>query len=262
MIESSPRPPRAPSPTVAVITVCWNALPGLQVTADSVKCQNYEGIIHVIVDGGSTDGTVDWLDEHQAQFAVAISERDRGIYDAMNKAIEKCPETDWLIFLNAGDAFHNADVVRHSLPLLARDDLDFVFGDVCILDAAGAGETRTYPSRRGARYEMPGCHQSCFVRSRLMKRNRFDLNYTVAGDFDCWLRATRQCGSKTGFVDYAIATIAPEGFSARNEPTLQREYARAIRTHVNAVAAAWWLLTRKVRRIALKLRAPSTSGST
>jgi len=150
-------------------------------------------------------------------------------------------------------------VIRRSLPLLQRDDVDFLFGDVSISDAAGPGKACTYPARRSARLEMPGCHQSCFVRFRLMKQLRFDLSYKVAGDFECWLRATRQGGSTTAFVDHPISTIAPEGFSARNEPTLQREYARAIRTHVNAIAAGAWLLKRKARRIWLKLHPSPTS---
>jgi glycosyltransferase involved in cell wall biosynthesis len=218
-------------------------------------------MIHVVVDGGSTDGTVEWLSHHHSQFAVAVSEKDKGIYDAMNKALERTPDVDWVVFLNAGDVFHNDDVVRRSLSLLQRDDLDFVFGDVCITDAAGPGKARRYPSRRSTRLEMPGCHQSCFVRFPLMKQLRFDLHYKVAGDFECWLRATHQGGSKTGFVDHTVATIAPEGFSARNEPTLQREYVRAIRTHVNAMAAGWWLLMRKARQILLKLRPSPASRS-
>lgn len=261
MIDSPPDSSLSVPLCVTVITVCWNALADLQLTAASVQRHTHDRLFHVIVDGGSTDGTMAWLQEHRQQFAVAYSERDNGIYDAMNKALARTPETDWIIFLNAGDVFHDDDVVRRSVPLLRRRDVDFVFGDVCISDAAGPGKPRIYPSRRSARLEMPGCHQSCFVRANLMKRLRFDLNYKIAGDFECWLRATHQGRSKTAFADHAIATIAPEGFSARNEPILQLEYTRAIRTHVNALAAGWWLLKRKARRMVLKLRPSPTSES-
>lgn len=254
MNEHSVPVDQAPTPTIAVITVCWNALADLRLTAASVRAQAYPSILHVVVDGGSTDGTADWLEQHRSELAVAISEKDSGIYDAMNKAVAHCPDVDWIIFLNAGDVFHDDEAVQQALPELRRADVDFLFGDVCIRDAAGPGRARTYPSRRNAKMEMPGCHQSCFVRAQVMKALKFDLQYEVAGDFECWLRATHQAAARTAFVDHAIATIAPEGFSARNEPTLQREYTRAIRTHVGIIAAVWWLTKRKLRRAALQLR--------
>lgn len=241
-------------PTVAVITVCWNALADLQVTTASVRRQAYSPLLHIVVDGGSTDGTNEWLEQRRKEFAVTLSEPDHGIYDAMNKAVDLSPEVDWFIFLNAGDVFHADDVIQQTFPKLQCHDVDFVFGNVCITDATESGRSKTYITRRKSTLEMPGCHQSCFVRANVMKSLKFDIRYRVAGDFECWLRASRRAAAATAFVDHTIAKIAPEGFSARNEPTLQLEYSRAIKTHVGPVAAIWWLLKRKLHCIALKLR--------
>ena len=241
------------APTLAVITVCWNALADLQKTCASVAAQQHPGLVHVVVDGGSSDGTAAWLTAHSSQFAAAISEPDKGIYDAMNKALTLCPDVDWLIFLNAGDTFFDAELVKKTMPALAEGG-DFYFGDVLIRSETALSKTVTYPARRNSRHEMPGCHQSCFVRSSLMKQLKFDLTYKVAGDFECWLRATRKHGAQTGFFDGVIATVAPEGFSARNERTLQSEYAQALRTHVSSTAATLWLGKRKLRRVSLRMR--------
>lgn len=245
---------------LAVITVCWNALADLQKTCASVVSQQHPGLLHVVIDGGSSDGTTAWLKAHNGQFAATISEPDRGIYDAMNKALTLCPEVDWLIFLNAGDTFFDAELVQRAMPVLAQGG-DFYFGDVSIRSVANLSKTFTYPARRDSAHEMPGCHQSCFVRSSLMKQLKFDLTYKVAGDFECWLRATHRHGAKTRFLDGVIATVAPEGFSARNERSLQAEYSRALRTHVSSTAATLWLGKRKLRRAALRLRDLMKGGS-
>lgn len=241
-------------PSVAVITVCWNALADLQVTTASVRLQAYSPLLHIVVDGGSTDGTFEWLEKRRDEFAVAVSEPDNGIYDAMNKAVDLSPAVDWFLFLNAGDVFHADDVIQRAMPKLHCRDVDFVFGNVCVTDAANLGRNKTYQVRRNSALEMPGCHQSCLVRAKVMKSLKFDLGYRVAGDFECWLRASRHAAAATAFVDHTIATIAPEGFSARNETTLQLEYSRAIKKHIGPAAAVWWLLKRKFRQVAVNLR--------
>ena len=240
--------------TLAVITVCRNALEDLKTTVESVRSQSADGIVHVVVDGGSTDGTAEWLRARRNYFAVALSEPDKGIYDAMNKAVKLCPDAKWLIFMNAGDCFQNSDVVASALIDLERDDVDFIFGSVEIREAAGSGRTKIYSARLQSEVEMPGCHQSCFVRMSLMRRLLFNLDYRVAADFECWLRATHEAGSKTGFANLVIATIAPEGFSARNEPTLQQEYVRAISTFLTRRQALIWLAKRKFRRLFVSMR--------
>jgi glycosyltransferase involved in cell wall biosynthesis len=241
-------------PSVAVITVCWNALADLQVTTNSVRRQAYSPLLHIVVDGGSIDGTAEWLEKRRDEFAVALSEPDHGIYDAMNKAVVLSPAVDWFIFLNAGDVFHADDVIQRSIPKLQCRDVDFVFGNVCVTNAANLGRTKIYQARRNSALEMPGCHQSCFVRAKLMRSLKFDLRYRVAGDFEFWLRASRHASATTAFAEHTIATIAPEGFSARNEATLQLEYSRAIKNHIGTAAAIWWLLKRKFRRVAVNFQ--------
>jgi glycosyltransferase involved in cell wall biosynthesis len=240
------------APVLTVVTVCWNALEDLKLTTASVRSQTAR-VAHVVVDGGSSDGTPQWLQEHKDLFAVAVSGRDKGIYDAMNKAVALCPEAEWLIFLNAGDAFADQDTARRLADQLARDDVDFIFGGVEVRSPDPAQPVKRYPPRLHARTEMPGCHQSCVVRASVMRKLKFDLAYKVAGDFELWLRATNVCASKTAFTPDVISTIAPEGYSARNEPVLQREYVSAISRYVSTRDARAWLVKRKIRMAVIAL---------
>jgi len=240
------------APVLTVVTVCWNALDALKFTTASVRSQTAR-VAHVVVDGGSSDGTPQWLQENREGFAVAVSEKDKGIYDAMNKAVDLCPDAEWLLFLNAGDAFAAPDTVERLASYLARTDIDFVFGGVEVCADDPAQPPRRFPPRLHARTEMPGCHQSCVVRASVMRKLKFDLAYKVAGDFELWLRATHDLASKTAFTPDVIASVAPEGFSAKNEPILQREYVSAIGRFVSQRDARAWLVKRKTRMAILAL---------
>jgi glycosyltransferase involved in cell wall biosynthesis len=242
-------------PTLGVITVCRNALEDLKLTTASVQSQTASGIVHIVVDGASVDGTPDWLRAHQHLFTAAISEPDKSIQDAYNKALDLCPEVTWFVFMNAGDAFQNAETVASFIDQLRRKDVDFIFGAVEIRDAVESNPVKRYPPRPHATTEMPGCHQSTFVRASVMRQLKFDLDYRVAADLEVWLRATHKAGSKTAVLDRVIATIAPEGYSARNEQILQNDYVRAISKHLSRFQALTWLAKRKVRRAVLAIRA-------
>lgn len=239
-----------PAPQIAIVTVCRNTLADLKLTVASVQAQSNPQVLHIVVDGASTDGTPAFLRDNAGLFHIAVSEPDKGIYDAMNKAIAFCPERAWVVFMNAGDRFAADDVLDRVAPLL-RPDVDFVFGSVAI--RGGEGSVRIVKARLHARTEMPGCHQSTIVRGELLRSLRFDPSYRVGADFDFFLRAMRK-SSRLAFHEGVIAEIAPEGYSATNEDVLQRDYASAIARHVGKAQAAQWLLKRKLRRALLRCR--------
>lgn len=93
---------------ISVITVCYNAVDTLEKTIQSVLEQTYHNIEYIIIDGGSTDGTVEIIHRYVDYLAYWVSEPDRGIYDAMNKGIERATG-EWVNFMNAGDYFYNYD---------------------------------------------------------------------------------------------------------------------------------------------------------
>jgi glycosyltransferase involved in cell wall biosynthesis len=134
--------PPAPVSSVSVVTVCLNARAVIGATLDSVRAQSFAATEHVVMDGGSTDGTVEVLREWQpAQFT---SEPDHGIYDAMQKGA-LAAKGDIVFFLNAGDTFHDEHVLRDVVQHFETTGADAVFGNLlpCYLNT---GDTHDHPA--------------------------------------------------------------------------------------------------------------------
>jgi putative colanic acid biosynthesis glycosyltransferase len=229
---------------VCVITVCRNALPGLQLTSASIQTQHHADMYYIVIDGASTDGTAQYLQGGDNFVNTWVSEPDSGIYDAMNKGIDRCPSDAWVLFLNAGDRFAQPDVLLR-IGYLLNGAVDIVFGDVAV--RSDSELPRVYRAQQHATVKMPGCHQAMLVRSELLRQLRFDISYEVGADFEFYLRAVRG-GARVAVFDGVIAEIAPEGFSASNEGLLQRDYVRAISQYRGRVRALLWLFARRLRR--------------
>jgi glycosyltransferase involved in cell wall biosynthesis len=229
---------------IAVVTVCYNAINELKLTVNSVQSQNHAEIVHIIIDGASTDGTVPWLELEQANSEFWLSEPDLGIYDAMNKSLKFIQESDWVIFLNAGDSFASNDVIKKLLPVMERTNVDFIFGSVQVVVDPDTGSSVNYKARLNSKDQMPGCHQSCLVRRGILNCLGFNINYKIAADLEIWQRATVELKSQTTVSDITIARVAPEGYSARNELILRSEYHKIIAQYRSRFRADYWLVRR------------------
>lgn len=113
---------------ISVITICYNDKDGLIKTINSVQSQIYEDYEHIIIDGGSLDGTLKLLKEIKNEKCHWISERDKGIYDAMNKGI-KMAKGEWLIMLNAGDVFADSYVLEKVFSSSIPDNINVLYSD-------------------------------------------------------------------------------------------------------------------------------------
>lgn len=113
---------------ISVITVCYNVKDSIENTILSVLNQTYADIEYIVVDGGSTDGTVDIIKKYSEHLAIFISEKDDGIYDAMNKAIDLA-HGEWLNFMNAGDVFSSHNVLEDIAASGLMDSSDFIYSD-------------------------------------------------------------------------------------------------------------------------------------
>jgi putative colanic acid biosynthesis glycosyltransferase len=227
---------------VTVITVCYNAKSDLDITLESIRAQCYPNLHYLVIDGASTDGTKELLQLNADLIDDWISEPDRGIYDAMNKGIDRCDPNSWVIFLNAGDQFASTDVLQRLSSLLASP-VDFIFGDVAIRTNEGV---QVYPKRPHAYVEMPGCHQSTLIKASVLKKFQFDTRYKVGADFEFFLRATQEI-SRVAFFNGVIGEIAPEGFTAKNEALLRKDYVDILVRFRGYLAASRWLVGRILR---------------
>lgn len=188
-------------PVVTVVTVVYNGAAALRKTAQSVSALTYGNVEYIVVDGASKDNTLEVIREHADTITCWMSEPDKGIYDAMNKAIDLATG-DWVVFMNAGDTFASADVLDF---FRERQDADLVYGDAVI-----AYEHFTRPFKTYSLDEMwkhsPFCHQACFVRLPVMKAFRYDVTYRIGADHDFFFRAYKQ-GKVFRYVPVLVAVF-------------------------------------------------------
>ena len=169
---------------VSIITVTYNSIAALQKTVESVISQTYRNKEFVIIDGGSTDGTREYLVQHQNQIDTWISESDQGIYDAMNKG-SKMATGEWIIFLNSGDVFSNDNVLEDVFSADIPKEIDVIYGDTVY--SYGKEEYKEFRKSKELRNFWKGMvtsHQSFFIRKRIMDHRPFDTRYKIASDFN------------------------------------------------------------------------------
>lgn len=168
---------------ISVVTVCYNAATTIEETILSVINQTYSNIEYIVIDGGSSDKTIDIIRKYDDKIAYWISEPDNGIYDAMNKAISLCTG-EWINFMNSGDSFHSNDSVSVVADILKQNtDIEVIYGDVNIRYDWGEKIYKPLPLDE-LKNKMVFSHQSCFVKSKLMKEEKFSLKYKIAGDYN------------------------------------------------------------------------------
>ena len=172
------------NPVITVVTVVFNGAKNLEKTILSVLNQTYGNIEYIIMDGGSTDGTVDIIKKYENQLAYWISAPDKGIYDAMNKAINKATG-EWINFMNCGDRFASPDVLEL---FTKKYTADILYGDAIIQYVDFETIFTKHPLNVIWKHS-PFCHQACFVRTSLMKEYKYNLNYKIGADHDIFYRA-------------------------------------------------------------------------
>jgi len=179
---------------VSVITVVFNAVDTIEDTIKSVIDQDHEDIEHIVIDGGSTDDTMDVVNSYRKQLAIVISEPDKGIYDAMNKGIDLA--TGAVVgTLNSDDWYENNRVISRVVAAFENDvDLDAVYGDIVFVakykphGLVRYWESQPYKDGLFEKGWMPA-HPSFFVKRDCYSRyGKFDLDLKIQSDFDLTMR--------------------------------------------------------------------------
>ncbi len=190
--------PGQPPPLISIITVCFNARRHIEALLDNVARQTYPSLEHILVDGGSTDGTLEIIRSRREQVEKLISEPDRGLYDAMNKGMSAA-RGEYLFFLNADDELESPDTLERALSRMPG--ADGYYGEVLFVDDSGRPlglrSVRT-PQRvpdqlswKSLRRGMVVSHQAFIIRRSLAPP--FDLRYQVASDIDWMIRCLKSC---------------------------------------------------------------------
>lgn len=204
-------------PKFSIITVTYNAASVIVPTLKSVRAQTYSNYEYILVDGGSKDDTVAIAKASGIEFAHIISERDKGIYDAMNKGIALATG-DYLCFLNAGDAFYAPDTLQTIADAIAdeKELPDVLYGETAEVD-----ENRNFvrmrrlqaPERldwRSFRNGMLVCHQAFYARRDIAPM--YDLKYRLSADVD-WCIKVMKRSKKMVNVNATVVNYLQNGIS-------------------------------------------------
>ncbi len=246
-----------------VATVTYNAAAVIKRTLDSVGEQDYPYVEHLVIDGNSHDGTVAEFLHYQERNARearhevnAVSEPDKGIYDAMNKALAMATG-DFIIFLNAGDRFHSPDVLSR-IAACVDGDTGVVYGDTDIVGSDGGfirHRRLSPPKRLTSRSFLNGmlvCHQAFFARLSVAKKVNYNLRYRFSADYDWCIRVMRKAErAKLKLVNSGIvvADYLDGGMTVKNHrKSLMERFEVMARRYgiIRATAMHVWFVVRAV----------------
>lgn len=198
----------------SVITVCFNAGDKLKETIENILGQSSTDYEIIVKDGGSTDGSLSGIPSDSR--IKVFSEKDRGIYDAMNEAVKKA-SGDYVIFMNCGDTFANDDVLTDAARVIAKNpDRRIYYGDAFFCKA---GEVITQPPEitESICYRHMPNHQSCFFDRHLWDDDGFDLSYKIRADYDFFLRSYFVKNIRPCYLDLTVAAYEGGGYSETKE---------------------------------------------
>lgn len=184
------------NPVISIITVCYNAEATICQTIDSVLKQDYQYIEYIIIDGKSTDNTLNYIKQYEQVIIKRgykfyfVSEKDSGIYEAMNKGI-KAATGDWIHFRNSGDYFFDNEIIKKFFSSIIKPDTEILHGDIRVWDNYGYCDLKPSIMYKPFEEAMPFWHPATFVKSDLHKRILFDESYRYSGDYDFFFKCIR-----------------------------------------------------------------------
>ncbi len=180
-------------PRISIITVCYNAGKTIEPTIQSVINQTFLNFEYIIIDGASTDNTLNIINKYKDNITHIISEPDKGIYDAMNKGLQQA-RGEYVIFMNAGDTFHSCETLEKIFQKCLNADV--IYGDTLLTDSNFniTGKRRLRPPKH-LQYKhfskgMLVSHQAFIAKRKIA--HFFDLNYKYSADFDWTLKILKK----------------------------------------------------------------------
>lgn len=203
-------------PLISVITVSYNEVLTIEQTILSVINQTYLNIEYIIIDGGSTDGTVNVIKKYADKIAYWVSESDKGIYDAMNKGIAYS-HGEYCNFINAGDKFCSSSILKQVMDF--NHVADIIVGQDLHVNEHNKIVSRSVLPRRYNLlhfYITTIPHQSCFIRASLLKKYYYDTSLKIVSDWKFYLQSIVLGGHSVAAYNNVIVICNPRGASSDN----------------------------------------------
>jgi len=228
--------------TLSIITVTYNASQWLERTILSVLSQSYPYIEYIIIDGGSTDGTVDIIKQYESGLTYWVSEPDKGLYDAMNKGLMKATG-DYVLFINAGDTLYTTDTIQQVFNSIQNKNglPDIIYGETMIVDGKGkplgmrrlkAPDKLTWKSFRMG---MLVCHQSFIAKRELAPL--YDTQYRLIADYDWCIKCLKQSNTIHN-THLVLSNFLEEGVSSQNRKESLKERHQVMNKYYGKLSTA------------------------
>jgi len=244
-------------PRLTVITIVFNDVKHIERTVLSVLGQQYANIEYIVIDGLSTDGTLEIVKKYSDKISNLVSERDEGIYDAMNKGLALATG-DYVVFMNSGDEFYDSNTVADVFA--SGDDADIYYGETEMINEQGAslGQRRhKAPEQftwRDFKYGMSISHQAIYIRRSII--GPFNRKYELSADIDWILNAAKKAKTIVNVNQYVAKYLIGGMSKKRHRQSLKerfdimRHYYGLMPTLFNHVVIAfnlgwYWLLHRR-----------------
>lgn len=250
---------------ISVITVCYNSAETIGHTLRSVRDQTHGDIEHIIVDGGSNDETLAVVKAEGGHVAKVVSERDKGIYDAMNKGIAFA-SGEVVAFINADDFYASASVLATVAEEFERSGADCCYGDLCYVSQDDP--TRTVRYWRSADF-VPGAfekgwcppHPTFFVRRSVYQRlGGFDLSFKIAADFELMARYLEAARISSHYIPEVLVKMRLGGTTNRSLSNIFKQNAeigRALKKLGLRFSLVSFVLNKLVSRVIQFVRRPA-----
>lgn len=194
---------------ISIITIVLNDKKNIEKTIQSVLSQNIE-LEYIAVDGGSTDGTLQVIEKYKDKIDILISEKDSGIYNAMNKAIGLA-NGEWICFMNSGDMFYDFNVLNNIL-LNLDDSVDIIYGDREIRYISKRKIVKADKCIEEIWKEMIFSHQSCFVKKNILREYRFNESNRITADYQLFYSLYKK-NKKFKYVPMIVSSVSAGGVS-------------------------------------------------
>ncbi len=234
---------------LSIITVTYNSVKTLEKAILSVISQTYTNLEYIIIDGKSTDGTLDIIDTYRDRIDYYVSESDTGIYDAMNKGI-RASTGDVIYFLGSDDEIIHPNTMRDMMEEFCKKDIDMLYGNVLHISKKGhytrAGREIYLRDIQAGRRPS---HQSMLMsKESLVSAGLFNTTYQVAADFD--LMCT--CFKQNLPMSYTNTNVAIYGISGKSSTQKNENYAESadiIQKHFGSIRMWIFIIKKKVRSL-------------
>ena len=211
---------------LSIITINYNNADGLERTIKSVIAQSFGGFEYIVIDGGSTDLSVEIIKKYSAKINYWVSEKDNGIYNAMNKGI-KVANGQYCLFLNSGDYLYNDIILEHVFSQINNEDI--IYGDMMIDRGRHKLEYGSQPSKITFDFMVATTvwHPVSFIKKILFdKYGLYNEDLKIISDYEFFLKTILVEGVSTKYISLAISVFNTSGIGSTNQYELLQKAER------------------------------------